>query len=285
MTVRRELHEANRLSWNEATRAHQSHKPGQAEHLRAGGSTLFPEELELLGALAGQRLLHLSCNSGADTLSLAAHGAQVTGVDISDEAIATARRLAADSGGTGEFVRADVYDFLAEAARGPRRWDVAFASYGVLCWLSDLDAWARGVAQVLVPGGRLVVVEFHPVATLFDEKLVRTRPYFGDGAGERLPGIGDYVALSGAALVPSGFHEGVRDFVNPHESHEFTWSLADVLGALLGAGLDLEAFHEWPYTNGCKWFDSMELRPGNRWVLPAGQPSLPLMFGLRARKR
>ena len=48
------LHEANRLSWNAATRAHNRHKGDQAAFLRAGGSPLFPEEVALLGDVQGQ---------------------------------------------------------------------------------------------------------------------------------------------------------------------------------------------------------------------------------------
>jgi hypothetical protein len=53
MTLRKDLHEANRASWNEATRAHNAHKCDQAAFFRAGGSTLFPEELALLGDVRG----------------------------------------------------------------------------------------------------------------------------------------------------------------------------------------------------------------------------------------
>jgi 2-polyprenyl-3-methyl-5-hydroxy-6-metoxy-1,4-benzoquinol methylase len=105
----RELHEDNRRSWNSATRAHNSHKGDQAGFLRSGGSTLFPEEAELLGDVAGQRLVHLQCNSGQDSLSLAALGADVTGVDISDEAVRFATTLSAQSGMPATFVRSDVF--------------------------------------------------------------------------------------------------------------------------------------------------------------------------------
>lgn len=40
--MRSDLHEANRLSWNAATRAHNSHKADQAAFFRNGGSTLYP---------------------------------------------------------------------------------------------------------------------------------------------------------------------------------------------------------------------------------------------------
>ena len=62
--MKKALHELNRLSWNTATVAHNSHKGDQAAFFRAGGSTLFPEERELLGDVSGLRLLHLQCNAG-----------------------------------------------------------------------------------------------------------------------------------------------------------------------------------------------------------------------------
>jgi hypothetical protein len=131
--LRMDLHDANRLAWNEATIAHNSHKQDQAGFLAQGGSTLFPEEIELLGDLAGQTLVHLQCNAGQDTLSLAHLGAIVTGVDISNAAIDFARRLSEDSGIPATFVRTDLYDWFAETAAGSQRFDVAFCSYGTLC--------------------------------------------------------------------------------------------------------------------------------------------------------
>ncbi|HCJ4814104.1 TPA: methyltransferase domain-containing protein [Pseudomonas aeruginosa] len=110
--MRSDLHEANRLSWNAATRAHNSHKADQAAFFRNGGSTLYPEELQLLGHLDGLRLLHLQCNAGQDSLSLARLGARVTGVDIADSAIDFARQLSRDSGIAADFQRDDILRWL-----------------------------------------------------------------------------------------------------------------------------------------------------------------------------
>jgi 2-polyprenyl-3-methyl-5-hydroxy-6-metoxy-1,4-benzoquinol methylase len=96
--IRRDLHQHNRLAWDAATPAHSSHKADEAGFFRAGGTTLFDDEVHLiLGTgpegqildelrasgqrpLAGLRLLHATCNAGQDTLSLAQLGADVTGV-------------------------------------------------------------------------------------------------------------------------------------------------------------------------------------------------------------
>jgi SAM-dependent methyltransferase len=277
--IHKELHEANRRSWNAATRAHNSHKGDQAAYFRAGGSTLYPEELALLGDVRGRRLVHLQCNAGQDTLSLARLGAEVTGVDISDEAVDFATALAHDSGLPARFVRADVYDWLAA---GPGPFDVAFCSYGAIGWLSDLELWARGVAAILAPGGRLVTVEFHPIAAMFDDAKVLRHPGGGGAPLTWDDGVPDYVALSGPALTHGTFHEGTVDFKNPHPVHEFSWSIAEIITALLGAGLTIETFREYPHSNGYKMFADMTFADG-RWLQPAG-PELPLMFGLVARR-
>lgn len=283
--MRSDLHEANRLSWNVATAAHNRQKGDQAAFFLDGGSTLFSEEIELLGELHGRRVVHLQCNAGQDTLSLARLGADVTGVDISDEAIAFARELSQATGIPAHFERADVYDWLRERAQREAGFDVAFCSYGSLPWLSDLSAWAEGVAAALRPRGRFVCVEFHPFAMVFDERWNLRYDYFGHGeplVSEN--GVGDYVAESGEGLAPSGPPVNRPEFRNPHASYEFPWALSEVVTALVDAGLEVQVIREYPYLNGWKAFEHMRELPGRRWGLPEGMPCLPLMFGLVATR-
>lgn len=282
--MKKELHEANRHSWNAATVAHNSHKGDQAAFFRAGGSTLFPEETALLGDVNGLSVLHLQCNAGQDSLSIARRGARVTGVDISDEAIDFATRLSAESGVAARFERADVYDYFEAAAARGERHDIVFCSYGTLCWLSDLGAWARGVAQLLKPGGRFVIVEFHPFALVFDPQWKFHYDYFNDAPVPE-EGVGDYVAESGDGLIAADSPmPGVQDFRNPHPSFEFTWGVGQVTTALAQAGLTIERFDEYPYTNGWKPFEGMRDLGGRRMAPPEGMPRIPLMYALAARR-
>jgi SAM-dependent methyltransferase len=284
--ARRALHEQNRLSWNEATRAHNSHRGEQARFYREGGSKLFPEEIELLGDLSGKSVAHLQCNSGQDTLSMRRLGAaKLLGVDISDEAIAFAQRLSVESGVDASFVRADVYDWLAAAATGSERWDVVFCSYGAIIWLSDLLTWAQGIARVLKPGGRFVTVDYHPIEMMFDEALrhympysTRCRPVTWDD------GVSDYVAEAGQASTPSGWVDGVHGFQNPHVAHEFHWAMSEIITAPLDAGLALVQFREYDYCNGFRPYTEMRYLGARRWTVPDGKPSLPFMYGVVARK-
>jgi SAM-dependent methyltransferase len=282
---RRQVREQNRLSWNGAVGAHDSHRGDLAGYLRTGGSTLFPEELELLGNLQGKTLAHLQCNSGGDSLSLALRGAAVTSVDISEEAISAARRLSAEAGILAGFERADVYDWLEEAARRGRRFDTVFSSYGIVCWLPDLEAWARGIAAVLKSGGRFVLVDFHPVADMFDKRWARTRAYPSGGEPLLLEeGVGDYVAGSAGGLTPAGFVEGVRDFENPHRCHLFRWGLGEVVTVLAAAKLRIVALKEYPYANGERLLPGMRELPGRRMAPPENVSAVPLMYGIAAHK-
>ncbi len=137
----------------------------------------------------------------------------MTGVDISDTAIAFAQQLSTDSGIPATFIRSDVYDWFAQAAQQGQTFDVVFSSYGAIVWLSDIAAWAKGVASVLKPGGKVVVLDFHPYPMIFDWDWKPKHSYFNGAQGEHFAnGVGDYVALSGEALTPSGYVEGVKGF-------------------------------------------------------------------------
>lgn len=286
---RRDLHEGNRLSWNVATEAHNSHKGDQAAFYRSGGNKLFAEERELLGNVSGKRIVHLQCNSGQDSLSLVQMGAEVVGVDISDSAIEFARQLSAESGVPATFIRSDVYDWLDEAARTGEQFDVVFCSYGAIIWLSDLDSWAVGVEKILKPGGQFVVVDFHPMSMCFDDDWNLTFPYSGFGGDAVLyvweDGVGDYVAREMIQAEPGAELPGVSDdeYVNPHPSYEFNWGIADILGALLRAGLSIADVREYPYSNSGH-MAGMSQTPNGKWIVPDNIPPTPLMYGIRAEK-
>jgi SAM-dependent methyltransferase len=275
-----------RRSWNAVVPVHASHRPGLAAFLAGGGSTLFPEELALLGPVTGRTVLHLLCNTGQDTLSLAAAGAEVTGVDLSDEAVTAARRLARQTGIAARFERADVLDWLHTAAREGQRYDVAFASYGVVCWLRDLSGFAAALAGVVRPGGRFVLVDFHPFASTFDGRWRHREPYATGGAPLELDGVGDYVGAARGGLSPGGFAEGVADFRNPHPCVLYRWGLGEVVTAFAGGSGSwrLERLEEYPFVNGERPFERMRSLPGRRLAPPDDVPALPLMYGLVAER-
>jgi SAM-dependent methyltransferase len=90
-----------------------------------------------------------------------------------------ARRLAAEAGLDAEFIESDV---LALPASLAGRFDVVFASYGVLSWISSALAWMRSAASSLRTDGALVLIDIHPVVAMVDtvQPLVLDFPYAGE---------------------------------------------------------------------------------------------------------
>jgi len=117
---------------------------------RNGEVHLYPIEIEEVGDVRGKSLLHLQCHFGMDTMSWARLGADVTGLDFSDNAIETARQISAELEIPARFVCSNIYDapnVLSE------KFDIVFTSYGALCWLPDLKKWGEVVAHFVKPGG------------------------------------------------------------------------------------------------------------------------------------
>jgi SAM-dependent methyltransferase len=282
--AQQDLREQNRRSWNAVVPVHESHRHDQALFFRRGGSTLFEDERVLLGDLANLAVAHLFCNAGQDTLSLAQLGARVTGVDLSDVAIGRARDLSAESGLAATFVCADVFDWLAQTVRSSERFDVIYCSYGALCWINDLPAWARAVAQILKLGGRCVIIEFHPVSNMFDVHWNLTRSYPMGGTMLQLPGVGDYVGAARGGLSPSGYAQGVADFDNPEPCFLFQWSVGETVTALADAGLLVRTLREYLHINGERPFERMDERPGRRMYAPSDVAAIPLMYGVVAQR-
>ncbi|MFI8243375.1 class I SAM-dependent methyltransferase [Streptomyces sp. NPDC085866] len=91
-----------------------------------------------MGDVRGKRLIHLQCHFGRDTLSWAARGAQVTGLDFSlSPPTKAASRLATELGIDAHFVTADVYDAVS-AVEG-ETFDIVYVGFGALNWLPDVS--------------------------------------------------------------------------------------------------------------------------------------------------
>src|ERR1700686_369659 len=148
----------NRKYWDELARLHVDTPFYKTDAFRTGEKNIDPLAREWLGDVSGKKLLHLQCHFGLETLSLARMGANVTGLDFSPNAVAIARALSSEANLTATFIEADV---LA-APDHLRGFDTVFASWGVLCWISDLSTWMGVAARALKPGGRLVLLEGHP---------------------------------------------------------------------------------------------------------------------------
>ena len=85
--------EINKTSWNAKVDTHVKSDFYFVDEFLKGRNSLNSIELDLLGDVKGKSILHLQCHFGQDSISLSRLGAKVTGVDLSDKAIETARDL------------------------------------------------------------------------------------------------------------------------------------------------------------------------------------------------
>src|SRR5258708_18168911 len=142
--------DANRAMWDELAARHPATALYDVDGAAKGRDDLRPWEEVQLGPVAGLDLLHLQCHVGTDTVCWARRGARTVRLDFAPAALAPASSLSAACGLDVEWVEADVYD--AVAAVGRRKFDVVYTGVGALCWLPDMDAWARVVRDLLCPG-------------------------------------------------------------------------------------------------------------------------------------
>jgi len=257
---------ANKKSW--ATLA-QDHYETFKSKLLANESTLSQTQIQELGDIAGKKLMHLQCNTGADTLSLARMGAKVTGVDLVPENIHFARRLAADCGvDDARFIESNVLEIME---KHDEKYNIVFTTEGVLCWLPDLFLWARNIRHLLADDGFLYVLDGHPFFMVWDEEklpdLVVKYPYFQKTADQE-QWIGGYAA-------------------EPREAVNYSWmyTIGEIVNALSQAGLHIEWIHEFDWLYYELSAEKQSKNGNGGWVYPEHKGGLPFTFSLKATIR
>jgi SAM-dependent methyltransferase len=243
--------------------------------LAAGRSSLRQTEEAALaealdgGELEGLDVLHVQCHLGLDAVTLARRGARVTGVDFSPVAVARAREIAERCGVTVEYVEGDS-TALPDSLRG--RFDVAYATLGVLCWIADVDVWMRSVASTLRPGGRLVLVDLHPMFQMVGstDPFVVDFPYSFDG-GRTFDEEQSYAGVD----VGSGNGRNVN----------YAHSLGEVVTAAVRAGLRVDALHEHLECDFDPRGAVLTQEDDGRFRLRLGGEPLPVLFTLLATRQ
>ena len=181
--------------------------------------------------LRGLAIAHVQSHIGIDSIHLSRLGARVTAFDFSPTALHRLRELA---GMCGVEVRTVVADSQELAGQRFASWhgtfDIVYATVGVISWIADLDAWMRGAASLLKPGGRLVLLELHPFLCMPDslDPLVMDFPYANDGVRH---------------------YEGTGSYANPSADltwsiDQYAWSLGETVNAAIGSGLAIVRLDE-----------------------------------------
>jgi len=281
---------ANRANWDDRARVHAASRAYDLDGLVSDPGRISPviaEDLDLLRdhlpasaaageerPLAGLDVCHLQCHIGTDTLSLARLGGHLTGVDLSPQSLAIARDVAARAGADIRYVEAEV---TSAAPAVGTTFDHVHTSIGTICWLQDLTAWARTVADLLRPGGTFFFRDQHPILASLDDTV----------SDAVVPGYRYFAMPPGQAWTYADgvtYTDGDSAQIRARRNYEWPHPLAEILQALLGAGLELVALGE---HDRLPWQAlPMMVAEDGAYVLPSPwRERVPLALSLVARKR
>ncbi len=253
----------NRNSWGLLSEDHYKH----FKQALTDGSHRFNRIIEKeLGDISGKRLIHLQCNTGADTILLAGKCAHATGVDFVPGNVFYATKLAEDLHiDNVDFMEANI---MSLADTHHEKYDMVFTSEGAVGWLPDLKRWGQTIRHLLKDNGCFYVFDSHPFYLMMDqEKFARQElsikyPYF-DKTPDEDDTIGGYAS-------------------DPHPGTAYFWmyTIADIINALAEAGLRIEFFHEF---EEC-FYDLGGMRHGDDglYYYDFNHAKFPLTFSLKA---
>lgn len=261
--------ELNKANWDERVPIHVGGAFYDVAGFRETRDMLREFEPREVGEVTGKSLVHLQCHFGLDTLSWAARGAEVTGLDFSAPAIAAAQALAAELGLEADFVVSDLYE--AVSALGGKKYDIVYTGLGALCWLPDLTRWAAVVSELIKPGGFLYLTEFHPFTNILDEATGRTVE-------------NDYFDESARVWDEPGTYADLSAKTENNLSVEWEHTLGTIVSAIAGAGLRIEFLHEHDYTLFPRFETLVRQHHNEIYRVPEGAPRIPMMYSIRASK-
>lgn len=258
--------ETNRETWNKKVAIHAASDFYDLKGFKKGTSSLNVYELDALGDVSGKSLLHLQCHFGLDTLSWSRMGAKCTGVDISEEAIRLAQALNGELGLDAQFVCCNVLDTSEHISE---TFDMVFTSYGTIGWLPDLRPWAKMIAERLKPGGTFYMVEFHPIAWMFDYKVSPPKLQYGYHQKE---------------VIYEEYEGTYGDKNSKMLSKEYGWNhgLGEVITSLTEAGLQIIYLNE---HDGSPYDIFPGLVKNSKGLFELPDKMYPLIFEIKAIRK
>jgi SAM-dependent methyltransferase len=260
--------EVNKETWNKKVSVHFESEFYDVETFKKGKTSLNDYEILEVGDVKGKSILHLQCHFGLDTLSWSRMGAKCTGIDFSNEGIRSAKLLNEELNLNATFIESNLYD-VSEKVKG--KFDIVYTSYGVIGWLPDLKTWGKIIANKLNNGGVFYMIEFHPIAWMFN--YLETPPKL-------------MYPYNNKDVIYEEYQGTYTNNDSTIISKEYGWNhgLGEVISALVDAGLCIEFLHEFeksPYN--C--FPEMDPTTDGMFVLKKNLQLFPLLYSIKATKK
>ncbi|MHC1747247.1 MAG: class I SAM-dependent methyltransferase [Cellulosilyticaceae bacterium] len=222
--------------------------------------------LSELGDIKGKKIIHLQCNTGADSIRLAQLGAIVTGVDLVPDNIYYAEKLSKELGVENiTFITSDIMK-LCEIHN--EKYDIVFTSEGAIGWLPNLTKWGQTIRELLKNDGFFYVFDSHPFYLSMDEekfsqgRLEVKYPYF-----KTQPDVDDTIG-------------GYASETKKHTNYFWMYTVSKLVNSLVQSGLHIEFFNE--YTDYMCDLGNMKLNEKQLYSYEFNSDKFPMSFSLKA---
>lgn len=176
--------------------------------------------LKLLGNLKNKKVLELGCGGAQCGIAMAKKGAKVIGIDISEEQLKFAIKLAIKNKVKISLIQGDVKKF-SKIKKNTQ--DLVFTAWA-LQYIDNLESCFKESFRVLKKGGNFVLALPHPFSRTIDEKKLKVKQsYFITGKEERI----------------EIFEDGTK-----HKFVIFNRTVSEIVNNLLNSGFFIEKIIE-----------------------------------------
>lgn len=191
--------------------------------------SLYP----LLPPLQGCRVLNPLGSHGRKAVALAALGADVTVVDISEGNARYARELAQEAGVSLRYLISDILNLPEKVLR--ERYDLILMEMGVLHYFVSLTPLFTTLRSLLRDGGCFLLQEFHPIST----KLISSK-------GKKHKVTGNYFSPE-LVTRPVAFRRHLGEQQTGQALvYQKDWTLGEVVTAIARSSMQIQLLQEDP---------------------------------------
>lgn len=163
--------------WESASEGYQKESNIPIE-VHYGPGSPNEKDLNLIGNVKGKKVLEIGCGGAQCSIAFAKQGAKVTALDLSEEQLKFARKLAIINKAKVNFIQHDIQDL--KPIKGKSQ-DIVFSAFA-LQYVPNLDKCFKEVRRVLKRNGRFIFSLDHPMYRTIDPLTLKVKQsYFDTG--------------------------------------------------------------------------------------------------------
>lgn len=233
-----ELTQHNEQAWNQSNYIALVNRYGEpskiAEKIIQNPEWRLHPFLKYFSCLKGKKVLHLLGSNGVKATALALLGAQVTVVDFSKENAAYAKEIASAADVSIKYIVSDVFSIPKEDQKD--QYDYVLMELGVLHYFITLDPLIELIQSALLPQGKLILHEFHPISTKLITSAGKKHKVDGNYFNPELT----YQSVAFSKHMPDDVEQELLQTVHRK------WTIGEIVTSVATSGMRITVLEEEP---------------------------------------